>query len=67
MMDNIRYDGAGWLTVTNQLFNRHVDQGVHALLGYFNRRFAELIAAGLDMRAVASIYIDGRPPYAPLS
>ncbi|MHA6722540.1 hypothetical protein [Sphingomonas sp. RS2018] len=65
-LDVIRYDGTGWLTVTNQLFNPDVDHGVIALLGYFNRRLIELVAAGLDMDAVASFYLAGRPPYGPV-
>lgn len=66
-LDVIRYDRDGWLLVSRQLANEEVDQGVTALLDYFDKRIVELGAYGFDPAGAGAFYLDGRPPYVPIT
>ncbi|WP_010219979.1 helix-turn-helix domain-containing protein [Sphingomonas sp. PAMC 26621] len=61
--DAIRYQRDGWVLVSRQIGSEQIDQGVHALLEYFQKRIGELIAYGFDTARVDAFYINGRPAY----
>lgn len=62
--DVIKYERGGWLLVSRQLLDGDVDAGVRALLAYYAKRIAELVAMGLPINRIGDAYIGHRPSYA---
>ena len=62
--DVIRYERGGWVLVSRQLDKSDVDTGVKALLAYYARRIAKLVALGLPIDRIGEAYIGERPSYA---